>query len=120
MGKNAKAVNKIHFTMLYGNYCYIFIENFPQKFSPCRLAQNKEGLDYNMLVTWFLRGDLLASEHCLEDYKCERHKTEVISKIILDNGLTDPILKNRVAKISRLCVPLSLSLLIMSVSSPEK
>ena len=22
--------------MLYGNYCYIFIENFSQKFSPCR------------------------------------------------------------------------------------
>ena len=21
--------------MLYGIYCYIFIENFPQKFSPC-------------------------------------------------------------------------------------
>ena len=28
MGKNAKGVNKIHFTMLYGYYCYIFIENF--------------------------------------------------------------------------------------------
>ena len=26
----------MHFTMLYGNYCYIIIENFPQKFSPCR------------------------------------------------------------------------------------
>ena len=24
--------------MLYGNYCYIFIENFPQKFSPCGLC----------------------------------------------------------------------------------
>ena len=21
--------------MLYGNYCYIIIENFPEKFSPC-------------------------------------------------------------------------------------
>ena len=38
MGKIAKGVNEIHFTMLYGNYCYIFIENFPQKFSPCSLA----------------------------------------------------------------------------------
>ena len=35
MGKIAKGINKIYFTMLYGNYCYIFIENFPQKFSPC-------------------------------------------------------------------------------------
>ena len=35
MGKIAKGVNKIHFTILYGNYCYIFIENFPWKFSPC-------------------------------------------------------------------------------------
>ena len=24
--------------MLYGNYCYIIIENFPQKFSPCTLG----------------------------------------------------------------------------------
>ena len=34
MGKIAKGVNKIHFTMLYGNYCYIFIDNFPKKFFP--------------------------------------------------------------------------------------
>ena len=25
--------------MLYGNYCYIFIQNFPEKFSPCRIQQ---------------------------------------------------------------------------------
>ena len=25
--------------MLYGNYCYIFIENFPQKFFPCKALQ---------------------------------------------------------------------------------
>ena len=36
MGKIAKGVNKINFTMLYGNYCYIIIDNFPQKFSPCK------------------------------------------------------------------------------------
>ena len=36
MGKIAKGVNKIIFTMLYGNYCYIIIENFPRKFSSCR------------------------------------------------------------------------------------
>ena len=35
MGKIAKGAKKIYFTMLYGNYCYIFVENFPQKFSPC-------------------------------------------------------------------------------------
>ena len=34
MGKIAKGVDKINFTMLYGNYCYIIIENFPQKFCP--------------------------------------------------------------------------------------
>ena len=38
MGKIAKGVNKINFTMMYGNYCYIFIENLPQKFSPCTVA----------------------------------------------------------------------------------
>ena len=35
MGKIAKGVNKINFAMLYGNYCYIFIENF----SPCVLTK---------------------------------------------------------------------------------
>ena len=48
MGKIAKGVNKMHFTILYGNYCYIFIENSHQKFSPCRafhvpLALNSRG-----------------------------------------------------------------------------
>ena len=38
MGKIAKGVKQMHFTMLYGNYCYIFIENFPNKFSPCMLT----------------------------------------------------------------------------------
>ena len=38
MEKIAKGVNKINFTILYGNYCYIFIENFPQKFSPCTIT----------------------------------------------------------------------------------
>ena len=38
-GKIAKGVNKINFTMLYGNYRYIIIENFPQKFSPCKNPQ---------------------------------------------------------------------------------
>ena len=40
MGKIAKGVTKINFTMLYGNYCYIIIENFPQKFSPCTIIFN--------------------------------------------------------------------------------
>ena len=35
-GKNCQRCQQDKFTMLYGNYCYIFIENFPQKFSPCR------------------------------------------------------------------------------------
>ena len=35
-GKIAKGVNKINFTMLYGDYCYTIIGNIPQKFSPCR------------------------------------------------------------------------------------
>ena len=34
IGKFNKVVNKINFTMLYYNYCYITIENFPHKFSP--------------------------------------------------------------------------------------
>ena len=35
--KSPKVSKKINFTMLYDNYCYIFIENFPQKFSPCNM-----------------------------------------------------------------------------------
>ena len=38
MGKIVIGVNKINFTMLYGNYCYNIIENFPQKFCPCGLV----------------------------------------------------------------------------------
>ena len=34
-GKNRQRCQRNKFTMLYGNYCCIFIENFPQKFSPC-------------------------------------------------------------------------------------
>ena len=33
-GKNRQRCQQNKFTMLYGNYCYIFIENFPKKFSP--------------------------------------------------------------------------------------
>ena len=36
MGKIAEGSNKMHFTMLYGNYCYIFIEHIFLKFSACR------------------------------------------------------------------------------------
>ena len=37
MGKITNGVIKINFTMLYGNYCYIIIENFPQKSFPCTI-----------------------------------------------------------------------------------
>ena len=36
-GKNRQRCEQNNFTMLYGNYCYIFIANFPQKFSPCTI-----------------------------------------------------------------------------------
>ena len=41
-GKNCQRCHTNNFTMLYGNYCYIFIENSPQKFSPCRIFRNVE------------------------------------------------------------------------------
>ena len=34
-GRNRQRCQQNKFTMLYVNYCYIFIENFPQKFSSC-------------------------------------------------------------------------------------
>ena len=39
VGKIAKGVNQMHFTMLYADYCYIFIENFPQQFSSCTVKK---------------------------------------------------------------------------------
>ena len=36
-GKNRQRSQQNKFTIMYGNYWYIFIENFPQKFSPCRM-----------------------------------------------------------------------------------
>ena len=37
-GKNRQRCQQNKFIMLYGSYCYIFIENFPQKFSPCTFS----------------------------------------------------------------------------------
>ena len=34
-GKNRQRYQQNKFTMLYANYCYIFIKNFLKKFSPC-------------------------------------------------------------------------------------
>ena len=36
-GKNRQRCQQNKLTMLHGNYCYIFIEDFPKKFSPCSL-----------------------------------------------------------------------------------
>ena len=40
-GKNRQRCQRNKFTMLYGNYCYIFIENFSRKFSPCAVRVNR-------------------------------------------------------------------------------
>ena len=42
MGKVAKGVKKINYTVLYGSYCYIIIENFSEKFSPCTFIREKQ------------------------------------------------------------------------------
>ena len=41
-GKNRQRCQKINFTMLYGNCCYIFIENFPRKYAPYTVGCWKE------------------------------------------------------------------------------
>ena len=49
MGKIAEGIEKINFTMLHGTYCYIFIEKFPQKFSPCTVFLSfASSMDENM------------------------------------------------------------------------
>ena len=59
MGKTAKGVNKINFTMLYGNYCYIIIENFPKKFSPCSSQRKQEIRDYHIAIRTIEIDDLI-------------------------------------------------------------
>ena len=50
MGKIAKGVNKINFTMLYGDYCYILIENFPRKFSPVPASRTWPALQVHVIL----------------------------------------------------------------------
>ena len=60
--------------MLYGNYFYILIENFPQKFSPCsqgndienlssefspRMKLNKKKLNEFLVISKFVLVDLM-------------------------------------------------------------
>ena len=40
-GKNRRRCQQNKFNMLYGNYCFIFIENFPQKFCPCWMREKR-------------------------------------------------------------------------------
>ena len=55
-GKNRQRCQKNKFTMLYGNYCYIFINNFPQKFSPCNVAMKYFGIiDKNVAAIFQLQ-----------------------------------------------------------------
>ena len=70
MGKIANGVNKIYFTMLYGNYCYIFIENFPQKFSPCRMMTK---------ITFLVENRV--SEYSDEGYEEEEADSELLTKL---------------------------------------
>ena len=58
MGKIAKGVYEINFTMLYGNYCCIIIENFPKIFSPCSVekfwgVQCDSKIKYSQIVQVF-------------------------------------------------------------------
>ena len=64
-GKNRQRCQKNKFTMLYGNYCYIFIENFPQKFSPCR-AQHRSYTRRVCECLLFLRSVLFDGISCLD------------------------------------------------------
>ena len=72
-GKNRQRCQQNKFTMLYDNYCYIFIENFPQKFSPCRLSLKRWQFQkwfifikkFNSTLDWLLEelfGTLVYSE----------------------------------------------------------
>ena len=54
--------------MLYGNYCYIIVENFPQKFSPCTVQMTRK--------LFYLRG---------EEVKLIRQKKNIFSIIFIDD-----------------------------------
>ena len=53
MGKIAKGVDKINFTMLYSNYCYIIVENFPQKLSLCTITLSVANRGVSRIYPWF-------------------------------------------------------------------
>ena len=69
MGKVAKGFNKMHFTMLYGNYCYIFMENFSQKFSPCINIINRIFRDMKIHFYTVMKPEFLGS-HRDQTSKC--------------------------------------------------
>ena len=75
MGKIAKGVNKIHFTMLYGDYCYIIIENFPQKFSSCKFVSTIMNLNSNVLPQLFL-----LCTHIMRKYSAELKDSQLVLK----------------------------------------
>ena len=54
-GKNRQRCQQNKFTMLHDNYCYIFIENFPQKFSPCVQRVNSVKISVELTNFWHLR-----------------------------------------------------------------
>ena len=53
--KNRQGCQKNKFTMLYGNYYYIFIENFPQQLSPCWMNLLMFLNNYVQILRIFLR-----------------------------------------------------------------
>ena len=91
MGKIARGVNKIHITMLYGNYCYIFMENFPRKFSPCTPSVI---LDTFLQIHFMVLG-FFFNLHILES-NWEKLKFEKISEILKNNCRMVRILKKNV------------------------
>ena len=62
-GKNRQRCQQNKFTMLYGNYCYIFIENFPQKFSLCNtLIQEQK---FFLLILEYLEKSFFSLDQCI-------------------------------------------------------
>ena len=68
----------MHFTMLYSNYCYIFKENFPQKFSPCKVPSIiSKGL---IELNYFLN---ILNLNAARPYPCEDKSVFLVFSLLL-------------------------------------
>ena len=64
-------------SMLYGNYCYIFIENLLQKFSPCGMYKNIVNGKFDHVYKTFRLSDCGGSRTEASSVSCDNNVFDV-------------------------------------------